>query len=141
MGKKTGSKEKEEAAAVSGKQGPYIAITRTTRRAAKTAKATAPPDSSPTDEDLADTTATPKATIKPVVWGIIRAKNCGLLERCNRDNVTNRAHDRPSIKFGGSSLLGPLDPPDAEPPKAPFWSAPTPAFGSAQAGRPPAVGC
>jgi len=94
----------------------------------------------PLIEDPADTAATPKATIKPVVWGIIGATN-GLLERCNRDNLTNRAHGRPSIKFGGSSLPGPLDPPDAEPQKAPFSSAPTPAFGSAQAGRPPAVGC
>ena len=43
MGKKTGSKQKEVAAAVSGKQGPVVATTRTTRRALE---ATAPPGSS-----------------------------------------------------------------------------------------------
>ena len=81
MGKKTGSKQKEVAAAVSGKQGPVV-TTRTTRRALK---ATAPPGSSP-PEDPVDTAATPKATIKPAVvqFAAIPVANCGLLARCNR---------------------------------------------------------
>ena len=81
-GKKTGSKQKEVAAAVSGKQGPVIATTRTTRRALK---ATAPPGSSP-PEDPVDTAATPKATIKPAVvqFAASPVANCGLLARCNR---------------------------------------------------------
>ena len=75
MGKKTGSKQKEVAAAVSGKQGPVIATTRTTRRALK---ATAPPGSSP-PEDPVDTAATPKATIKPPVvqFAAIPVAKCG----------------------------------------------------------------
>ena len=75
MGKKTGSKQKEVAAAVSGKQGPVVATTRTTRRALK---ATAPPGSSP-PEDPVDTAATPKATIKPPVvqFAAIPVAKCG----------------------------------------------------------------